>query len=130
MRQLEPAAGQAQAPGGHGYYRYIYISIIYISTSVSISIDSIPSGDAQLAPRHPPQLGLEPRDRGLARVGGQGEHYVAILSSYCHRVILSYCHNYRTHVARNSLQPEPLGGHEVAGLRDAPPQHPRGCNSL
>ena len=33
VRQLEPAAGQAEAPGGHGYYRYIYISIyLYIYT--------------------------------------------------------------------------------------------------
>ena len=32
VRQLEPAAGQAEAPGGHGCYRYIYIYIyIYIS---------------------------------------------------------------------------------------------------
>ena len=60
----------------------------FATPGISISI-SIPGGDAQLAPRHPPQLGLEPRDRGLARVGGEGEHYVAILSSYCHPVILS-----------------------------------------
>ena len=83
VRQLEPAAGQTEAPGGRRYYRYIYIST-YLHIYRSISV---PGGDAQLAPRHPPQLGLEPRDRGLARVGGEGEHYVAILSSYCHRVI-------------------------------------------
>ena len=64
-------------------YLHIYISI-YLHLFISV-----PGGDAQLAPRHPPQLGLEPRDRGLARVGGEGEHYVAILSLYCHRVILS-----------------------------------------
>ena len=52
VRQLEPAARQAQAPGGHGYYRYIST---YLHTCISISI---PGGDAQLAPRHPPQLVL------------------------------------------------------------------------
>ena len=65
------------------------MDIIDISTYLHIYISifiSIPGGDAQLAPRHPPQLGLEPRDRGLARVGGEGEHYVAILSY----VVISY----------------------------------------
>ena len=54
VRQLEPATGQAQAPGGHGYFRYISI---YLYLYIYISI-SIPGGDAQLAPRHPPQLVL------------------------------------------------------------------------
>ena len=65
------------------------MDVIDVSIYLHINI-SIPGGDAQLAPRHPPQLGLEPRDRGLARVGGKGEHYVAILSSYClpHNVIV------------------------------------------
>ena len=30
VRQLEPATGQAQAPGGHRYHIYIYIQYIYI----------------------------------------------------------------------------------------------------
>ena len=121
VRQLEPAAGQAQAPGGHGYYRYILYIHLYLYLYLYLVVT--PSWP----PATPRSLAWSHETAASPVSGGR----VSTMSQSCHHsVIVSYCHNYRTHIAGNSLQPEPLGGHEVPGLRDAPPQHPRGCNSL